>query len=188
MNEEREPEGAPEKGPATEPGMVDAGAPAESLLRAREVIAEIFARLGAKVDVEVRDAAEAIHCTLRVHSGAEVLDAAPRGQVLEAVQYLAGRIVFREGEGRKRIVLHREGEPTREDDPAMGKMALRLADSVRRIGKSLTVVPMNARDRKAIHVALEGVTDIRTRSEGEGNLRRLVVEAVPPAPPEPAGE
>lgn len=186
MNDEpevRSGESAP-----TEPGMVDAGAPSESLLRTREVVTEIFERLGAKLDVEVRDSAEAIACTLRFHEGSQVLDAAPRGQVLEAVQYLAGRIVFRDGDSRKRITLQLEGAPARDEDPAMAEMALRLADSVRRIGKSLTVVPMNSRDRKAIHVALEGAADIRTRSEGDGNLRRLVVEGVRPAPEEPAGE
>lgn len=188
MNEERKAERSAQEEVPTEPGMVDAGAPSESLLRAREVVGEIFARLGAKVDVEVRDSAEAIVCTLRFHSGERVLDAAPRGQVLEAVQYLAGRIVFRDADGRKRLSLRLEGAPDREEDPAMVEMARRLADSVRRIGKSLTVVPMNSRDRKAIHVALEGVSDVRTRSEGDGNLRRLVIEAVRPAPDEPAGE
>jgi len=188
MNGEREPEGRADEKAATEPGMVDAGAPSESLLRAREVVGEIFARLGAKVDVEVRDSAEAILCTLRFHSGAQVLEAAPRGQVLEAVQYLAGRIVFRDADTRKRLSLQLEGAPSRDEDPAMAEMARRLAESVRRIGKSLTVVPMNSRDRKAIHVALEGASDVRTRSEGDGNLRRLVIEAVPPAPEEPAGD
>lgn len=165
-----------EEAPA-EPGMGGAGAPTELLLRIPEVITGIFERMGAKVEVDVRDTAEAIHCKLRFVSGTEVLEAAPRGQVLEAVQYLVGRIVNRDAEGRKRITLQLEGAPAREEDPAMAEMARRLARSVQIIGKSLTVVPMNSKDRKAIHVALEGMPEVRTRSEGEGNLRRLVIEA-----------
>ena len=188
VNDERELEATNAEGEVKEPGMSDEGAPSEALLRTRDVIAGIFERLGAVVEVEVRDSTEAIVCTLKFVSGAQVLEAAPRGQVLDSVQYLAGRIVHRDADGRKRIVLQLEGAQVRDEDPAMAEMARRLADSVRRIGKSLTVVPMNARDRKAIHVALEGASDIRTRSEGDGNLRRLVIEAVTPSPAGSADE
>lgn len=187
MSDERDLPNDELEAAAAEPGMGGAGTPTETLLRIREVLGGIFERMGAQVDVDVRDTAEAIHCDLRFRSGAEILDAAPRGQVLEAAQYLLGRIVNREAEGRKRIVLGLEGAPSRTDDPAMAEMARRLARSVRAMGKSLTVVPMNSKDRKAIHVALEGVEGVRTRSEGDGNLRRLVIEGAP-REPAPAGD
>ncbi|AKU92851.1 protein jag [Vulgatibacter incomptus] len=168
--------GMPEGGGEGEPGVGGAATAPEKLLRTKEVIEGILERLGAEAQVSVRDTAESVNGELRFAKGAEVLDLAPRGQMLEVVQYLVNRIVNRDAEGRKRIVLTLAGSVTEEGDEAMSAMAQRLALAARRMGRSLTLVPIHARDRKAIHVALAQAEGIQTRSEGEGNLRRLVVE------------
>lgn len=166
-----------EHGGEGEPGVGGASAAPEKLLRTKEVVSELFGKLGAEVDVEVRDSAEAVACSVTVRKGAEVLSVGPRGTVLEAVQYLVNRIVNRDAEGRKWVSV--EIGPFRElpaADPAMAEMAQRLGEAAKRIGKTLTVVPMQSRDRRAVHVALAEVEGVKTRSEGEGILRRLLVE------------
>ena len=49
------------------------------------------------------------------------------------------------------------------------------AKEVRRWGESVTLPPMNARDRRIIHITLEGETDIATDSVGEGAKKRVVI-------------
>lgn len=159
-----------------DPAAGGAAAAPEKLLEVREVLSRLCSLLGAEAEVEVRDTAEAIACQLRLAPGRSAFDAVPTGQILEAIQHLAHRIVNRDAEGGKRIVLELEGAGESEGDPAMVGMARRLAASAKRMEKPLTIVPIHARDRKAIHVALKDDEGVKTRSEGEGLLRRLVVE------------
>lgn len=161
-----------------EPGIGGAAASPEKLLRTREVVTELCRRIGAEVAVEVRDSAEGIACSLQVRSGGEVFQMAPRGQVLEALQYLANRIVNRDSDQRKWIVLDIGTLREVKVDPAMVEMSRRLGEAARRIGKPLTVVPIQARDRRVIHQTLSEMEGVRTHSEGEGILRRLIVEPV----------
>ena len=184
QNEKLAVEVESEGGPgAPGPGVGEAGvgggaAASERLLRAREVVGRLCALLGAEVEVEVRDTAEAVGCRIEVRRGGDVFEVGPRGQVLEALQYLVNRIVSRDGDERKWIALEIGAFPETGSDPSMEAMARRLGEAARRFGKTLTVVPIAARDRRIVHQTVGGMDGVRTRSEGEGILRRLLVEPV----------
>jgi len=189
MSEERVEEVQQPGAGEDEPGVGGGAAPSEKLLRARQVVEEICALLGAEVTVEVRDSAEAIACNVQVRSGGKVFEIGPRGQVLEAIQYLANKIVNREAEGRKWITVELGAFREVEPDPAMNEMARRLGEAAKRIGKTLTVVPIHSRDRRVIHQVISEMEGVRTRSEGDGILRRLLVEpATGPVDAEKADE
>lgn len=59
------------------------------------------------------------------------------------------------------------------------KMAIRVAKDVRRTKVDATLDPMPADERKAIHNALADMNDISTKSEGEGEGRRLHILYTP---------
>ena len=59
------------------------------------------------------------------------------------------------------------------------KMAVRVAKDVRRTKVDATLDPMPADERKAIHNALAKMADISTKSEGEGEGRRLRILYTP---------
>ena len=59
------------------------------------------------------------------------------------------------------------------------KMAVRVAKDVRRTKVDAVLDPMPADERKAIHNALAGKNDISTKSEGEGEGRRLHILYTP---------
>ena len=59
------------------------------------------------------------------------------------------------------------------------KMAVRVAKDVRRTKVDAVLDPMPADERKAIHNALAGMNDISTKSEGEGEGRRLHILYTP---------
>lgn len=170
------------EGSAAAPGgeAVEAPAPAspEKLARTRELVEGLLRRLGVEAELEVRDTPEAIACSLKIRSGGELFASGPRGQVLEAAQYLVNKMVNREreAEGRKFVSLELGGFAEPAADPALERMAIRLGEAAKRMGKTLTVVPMPSKDRRAVHVALAGVEGVRTRSEGDGLFRRLLVE------------
>jgi spoIIIJ-associated protein len=54
-------------------------------------------------------------------------------------------------------------------------MAQLAAERVRTSGVAFTFGPMDASERRVIHLALAQETDLHTESVGEGNARRLKV-------------
>lgn len=142
--------------------------------RAKAFCEDLFAKLGMQVGVEVKETPEAIGVSLSPQAGAEV-----PGVLLEAVQYLVNRVVNPGPEDRKWVNLD-VGGFREEGDPATTAMAERLAAAALRSGKVLAIAPISARERRMIHMALVGRTDVTTRSEGEGIFRQLLI--IPGAP------
>ncbi|HVI74665.1 MAG TPA: R3H domain-containing nucleic acid-binding protein [Anaeromyxobacteraceae bacterium] len=143
----------------------------EKVRAAREFCEGLFARMGAEVDVDVKESPEAIGVALRPRPG----NAIELGSALiEAVQYLVNRVVNPRAEGRKWVNLDVGGFSDAED-PVVKAMAERLAATARRTGKVIAIAPITARERRQIHLALVGAEGVSTRSEGEGLFRTLLV-------------
>ena len=67
-------------------------------------------------------------------------------------------------------------------DLAIGEEARALAAEVRRSGEPRTLEPMNAYERRIVHVALQDEADVRTFSVGEGAERRVTIARAEPGP------
>jgi spoIIIJ-associated protein len=143
----------------------------EKVEKARSFCVELFRRLGAALDVDVKETPEAIAVSLapRAENTLELSSA-----LLEAAQYLVNRVVNPRSEDRKWVNLD-VGGFREEGDPAVKAMAERLAASAKRTGKVLAIAPISARERRMIHLALVDVEGISTRSEGEGLFRQLLI-------------
>ncbi len=143
----------------------------EKVERAKAFCTGLFERLGAAVDVEVKETPEAIGVSLAPRAGNAIeLSSA----LVEAAQYLVNRVVNPRAEGRKWVNLD-VGGFREEGDPAVKAMAERLAAAAKRTGKVIAVAPISARDRRQIHLALVDVEGVSTRSEGEGLFRQLLI-------------
>jgi spoIIIJ-associated protein len=143
----------------------------EKVERARSFCAGLLERLGAAVDVAVKETPDAIGVSLtpRADNALEL-----SSTLVEAIQYLVNRVVNPRAEGRKWVNLD-VGGFREEGDPAVKAMAERLAASAKRMGKVLAIAPISARERRQIHLALVGVEGVSTRSEGEGIFRQLLI-------------
>jgi spoIIIJ-associated protein len=97
-----------------------------------------------------------------------------RGSVLEAIQYLTGRVAHRPGEPRRHVAVDAEGYRARHEDQ-LSEMARRLAERVAAEGKVITFDTMSARDRRIVHMALRDISGVRTESNGEGQDRRVQI-------------
>jgi spoIIIJ-associated protein len=60
-------------------------------------------------------------------------------------------------------------------DKALGDDARQLADAVRGDGVPRTTEPLNAYERRIVHIALSETPDVTTHSVGEGPARRVTV-------------
>lgn len=101
-----------------------------------------------------------------------------RGQTLDALQYLTNLAVNRSDEGgspiRARIVLDAEGYRERRA-AVLRDLALRMSEKAKATGRKAVLEPMNAMERRIVHLALEEDQGIVTRSEGDDPHRRVVI-------------
>ena len=96
------------------------------------------------------------------------------GKTLQAFNRLVKAAVS--AEFKKRVGLLIDVNGYKEDRyEKITKMAIRVAKDVRRTKIDVTLDPMPADERKAIHNALANMEDITTQSTGEGATRRLQI-------------
>ena len=112
-----------------------------------------------------------------------------KGQTLAALQFLANRIVNRPGRRRRHVILDAEGYRARRED-TLSTMARRLGQKAVEEGKIITFEPMNPRDRRVVHMALAKFEGVITKSDGEGEDRRVQIIPVrrPSMPSETSGQ
>ena len=94
------------------------------------------------------------------------------GELLEALQHLVNQIFGRNLENSERLVCDVRGfRATREAE--LQAMANLAANRVRQTGIAFTFEPMNANERRIIHLTLAESADLFTESVGEGADRKL---------------
>lgn len=117
---------------------------------------------------------------IEVHlHGAELgLLVGPRGSTLQAVQDLTRVISQRRmGDHDTRLRIDIGGYRAKRRE-ALSRFVTQVADEVVSSGTARALEPMPSSDRKIVHDALTGRTDITTHSEGDDPNRRVVIVPV----------
>ncbi len=96
------------------------------------------------------------------------------GRTLEALQVLITRMVNRRTKEPVRIVVDIDRYRSRRAD-SLARMAARLGNQVKATGKTMTIGPFNAHDRRTIHIALKEDASLRTESMGEGPVKKISI-------------
>jgi len=143
--------------------------------RAKEILSEILKHvdLPTVVESEARNG----HIYLNIISNGSGLLIGKRGKTLQALQYLVSKILQKETGENLSVIVDTENYRSKRED-SLTELAHQLCDKVKRSRRPLTTGPMNAQDRRIIHLALKEDQDVRTKSKGEGNLRRVVIYPV----------
>lgn len=142
------------------------------VVTAQNFLQQIFAAMKLNVLVEVTEGEE---CTTLDIKGEDLgVLIGKHGQTLDALQYLTNLAANRDSEQRVRILLDVEGYRKRRTE-TLSRLALRLADKVKRRGERVVLEPMSPQERKVIHIALQEDGRIVTYSEGEEPFRKVVI-------------
>ena len=96
------------------------------------------------------------------------------GQTLAAIQYIATRMVAKRLGGSVRLFID-TGNYRERQDTWLKELALSLAEKAKTSGRSHSTRPLSAYQRRIIHLALDGDTQVHTTSKGEGSLRRVII-------------
>jgi len=97
-----------------------------------------------------------------------------KGRTLDALQFIVNKIVNKSLGKKVQVVVDVENYRQRRRDSLI-QTALKLGDKAKRIGKPVTTNPLNARDRRIVHLALKDDPNLDTRSKGEGTLKKVVI-------------
>jgi spoIIIJ-associated protein len=97
-----------------------------------------------------------------------------RGETLAAVQHLVRLIVNKATQKRSNLVVDVEGYKVRRER-ALKKLALRIADQATRRNRRIALEPMNAYERRIIHMTLRNHPTVTTESVGERNRRKVTI-------------
>jgi spoIIIJ-associated protein len=97
-----------------------------------------------------------------------------KGKNLDALQLLANIYAGRQGREDMRIILDSENYRIRREE-SLVRLAYTVADRVRENRGSILLEPMNPFDRRLIHTTLNDISDVETKSEGEGLYKQVRV-------------
>ncbi len=111
---------------------------------------------------------------LRVKGGKPALLIGKHGQTLEAIQYLVEKIINTHSEQRIRVQVDVEGY-LENRQISLQKLVGRLAKKAKQTGKPVTIGQMNAYDRRIVHLALRDDSGVRTKSIGNGYIKKLMI-------------
>jgi len=145
---------------------------ADVLTYAKTVLERIIAGITVPAQVEGRVEEGTIY--LNIKGDGSGLLIGRHGQTLDAIQYIVGRIVGKQL-GEKRMVVvdtERYRERRREN---LEQLSRRMGEKAKSIGRAVSLQPMNASDRRIVHLTLKHDREIETRSEGEGGLRSIKI-------------
>jgi spoIIIJ-associated protein len=165
------PGARPEAAPAEPSPVGDPRSQVRSVLRALSDAAAL------DVGVELDEHDGTVEVWLSGKDAVFFLGADGEGAVLRAVEHLLQRVYSTAG-GEEPLRLECEGF-REQREKRLTETALALAAAVREDGVARTTAPLNAYERRLVHVALSGAAGIVTYSVGEGAGRRVTVAPAP---------
>ena len=138
----------------------------------KEFLLGMFGKMGLSVQIEKLTTKDKI--TFQVHGEDLGILIGKHGQTLDAIQYLTNLVANKEVHRRCQIVVDVENYRSRREETLV-QLAHRLGAKVRRTRQKIALEPMNAFERKIIHVALQNEKHIKTDSEGQEPYRHIVI-------------
>ncbi len=140
--------------------------------RAVKFLEGLLPLLGTEATPVLSDEDEKIVITLTATSAKGVIGR--RGEVIDAIQTIAGAVANTGRKEYKRVVVDCENY-REEREETLRRVALKLAAKAVRIGKRVRLEPMNPYERRIIHSTLADSEEVTTRSEGKEPARYVVI-------------
>ena len=145
---------------------------AEEGKRAVEFLEGIFEFLNVPVSADLSEDDDKILINLITTSSATLIGY--RGEMLDALQTLAGAVANIGRDEYKRLVVDCEGYRQKREETLKG-LAERLAQKAIKSGRKVTLEPMNPFERRIIHSALSENENVKTESVGSEPNRYIVI-------------
>ncbi len=140
--------------------------------QARELLSGVIQRMQMDGMIETRTREGRL--TLNVVGKDSNLLIGKKGQTLDSLQYLLNLMYSKSMKKKANLVVDVEEYKVRREK-RLQSIAQEVRDKVKRTNKPIAIAPMNAQDRRIIHMSLQNDPYVKTVSKGEGLLRKVVV-------------
>jgi len=143
--------------------------------RLRSFLERVLGEMGLVAQIRITEDPEELHAEITGDDLGILIGR--RGQTIDALEYLTGIAVFPGGHPRKHVDLDAEGYKERRRRQ-IERVAIRKADEAAKRGRPVQLTPMTPAERKIVHLALRGRSDVTTVSEGREPNRLVVISPV----------
>ena len=143
------------------------------LEKQQKYVETVIKKMGyeAKVEIMFR---ESHKLGIKLSSSYSSILIGKKGKNLDALQLLANVYAGHLGKADVRVILDTENYRMRREETLV-RLAYNTADKVRLSRKSILLEPMNPFERRLIHTTLNDISDVETKSEGEGLYKQVRV-------------
>lgn len=99
-----------------------------------------------------------------------------RGETLDALQYLSSMVANRNDKEYYRITVDSCGYREKRKE-TLEELAVKIAKSVQKNGRTSALEPMNPYERRIIHSAVSTIEGVTSRSVGEEPYRKVIISS-----------
>lgn len=141
---------------------------------AKDYITSIFSAMDIEVNYSVYQNETGAVINIESSNNGTVIGR--RGETLDAIQYLCSIIANKGDKDYFRITIDCLGYRSKRKD-TLEQLAVKVAKSVIRTGRSQPLEPMNPYERRVIHSAISKIEGVSSRSVGEEPYRKIIVSS-----------
>jgi spoIIIJ-associated protein len=148
--------------------------------KASDFLLGVLERMGISADIDIKDDQD--RTTLEIQTADTELVIGRRGVVIDALQHLVNKAVFKErpergaerGERGKPLVVDAGGFRDKQVERLRG-IAQKMGEKALQTKQIVELQPMSPHDRRIVHMAIAEMPGLSSRSEGEGEDRHILV-------------
>jgi spoIIIJ-associated protein len=142
--------------------------------KASEFLLGVLERMGISADIDIKDNTD--NTVLDIQTSDTELVIGRRGVVLDALQHLVNKAVFKEkrDEKQKPLVVDSGGFRDKQVE-RLRSLAQRMSEKALETKQIVELQPMSPHDRRIVHMAISEIAGLTTRSEGEGEDRHILI-------------
>ena len=147
--------------------------------KASEFLLGVLERMGISADIDIKDDSD--RTTLEIQTADTELVIGRRGVVLDALQHLVNKAVFkdrgerdREKDKTKPLVVDSGGFRDKQLE-RLRQLAQKMGEKALQTKQIVELQPMSPHDRRIVHMAIAEMPGLSSRSEGEGEDRHILV-------------
>lgn len=145
--------------------------------KASEFLLGVLERMGISADIDIKDDTD--KTVLEIQTGDTELVIGRRGVVIDALQHLVNKAVYKERGERgtergKPLVVDAGGFRDKQVE-RLRSLAQRMGEKALQTKQIVELQPMSPHDRRIVHMAIAEIPGLSSRSEGEGEDRHILV-------------
>lgn len=133
---------------------------------------EFLSKISEDITYSIEVSENIIHVTIDGENSAKLIGY--RGEALNALQVILSAIADKQRDCNVKVILD-IGNYKETRKKTLEELAEKVAKTVGKTGKSITLEPMTAYERKIIHTKLQDNNFVKTYSIGEDDRRRVVI-------------